>query len=117
MQSAQRVVQPLGLGVLGSWPPNPSYLPLRPNSSWLKPEGSSRCCKKVHMEKESQVADGHQARLHLDARPNALRVDPGVTRVCCGNLIEPRLAEIRCPNDPTLFIAVWRCPICGRITR
>ena len=47
----------------------------------------------------------------------SFRVDCRVMRFCCGNFIEPRLAEIRCPNDPTLFIAVWRCPICGRITR
>jgi len=43
-------------------------------------------------------------------------LDPRLIRICCGNVIAPRLAEIRQPGEPTLFVSVWRCPKCKRIT-
>ncbi len=45
-----------------------------------------------------------------------IRVDPRATRVCCENLIEPQLAEVRDRFGQTLLAAVWCCPTCGRIT-
>jgi len=45
-----------------------------------------------------------------------VRVDPILTRVCCGQPVEPRLAEIRSGSCPSYFAAVWRCPRCGRAT-
>ncbi len=43
-------------------------------------------------------------------------LDPRLLRVCCGNRIAPRLAEIRRPGERTLFVTVWQCPICNRVT-
>ncbi len=43
-------------------------------------------------------------------------LDPRLLRVCCGNRIAPRLAEMRRPGKRTLFVTVWQCPICNRIT-
>ena len=43
-------------------------------------------------------------------------LDPRLLRVCCGNRIAPRLAEIRQPGERTLFVTVWQCPTCNRIT-
>ena len=44
------------------------------------------------------------------------RLDPRVTRVCCGHTIEPYLAELRKSSGSTLFVSVWRCPHCGQVT-
>ncbi len=43
-------------------------------------------------------------------------LDPRLLRVCCGNRIAPRLAEMRRPGGRMLFVTVWQCPICNRIT-
>ncbi len=43
-------------------------------------------------------------------------LDPRLLRVCCGNPIAPRLAEIRRPGKRTLFVTVWQCPNCNRVT-
>jgi hypothetical protein len=43
-------------------------------------------------------------------------LDPRALRVCCGSSVAPRLAEIRQPGEPTLFVTVWRCPKCHRVT-
>ncbi len=43
-------------------------------------------------------------------------LDPRLLRVCCGNRIAPRLAEIRQPGERTLFVTVWQCPNCNRVT-
>lgn len=45
-----------------------------------------------------------------------VRVDNGMRRVCCGNLLRPRMAERRDPQGLTQFVVVWRCPTCGRVT-
>ncbi len=45
-----------------------------------------------------------------------IHLDPRVTQVCCGHTIEPYLAEIREYSGPSLFVSVWRCPHCGRVT-
>ncbi len=43
-------------------------------------------------------------------------LDPRLLRVCCGNRIAPRLAEIRRPGGRMLFVTVWQCPNCNRVT-
>ncbi len=43
-------------------------------------------------------------------------LDPRLLRVCCGHPIAPRLAEIRRPGGRILFVTVWQCPICNRVT-
>ena len=43
-------------------------------------------------------------------------LDPRLLRVCCGNRIVPQLAEIRRPDEPALFVSVWPCPVCHRVT-
>ncbi len=43
-------------------------------------------------------------------------LDPRLLRVCCGHPIAPRLAEIGRPGERTLFVAVWQCPKCNRVT-
>ncbi len=52
----------------------------------------------------------------LGVEPQA-NLDPRALRVCCGSSVAPRLAEIRQPGEPTLFVTVWPCPKCNRITR
>lgn len=54
-------------------------------------------------------------------RAPALASDPAqanrdVARMCCGTPIEPRLAEIQNRFGEILFVAVWHCPHCGRIS-
>ena len=44
------------------------------------------------------------------------RADAGTTRVCCGRAIEPRLAQARDSSGSRLFVTVWHCPQCGRLT-
>ncbi len=51
-----------------------------------------------------------------DDLKNTIRLDPRATRVCCGQAVEPYLAEIRDPSATTYFVSVWRCPYCGRAT-
>ena len=43
-------------------------------------------------------------------------LDPRLLRVCCGNRIVPQLAEIRRPDEGVLFVSVWQCPDCHRVT-
>ncbi len=43
-------------------------------------------------------------------------LDPRLLRVCCGNRIAPRLAEIRRLGERVLFVTVWQCPHCNRVT-
>ncbi len=43
-------------------------------------------------------------------------LDPRLLRLCCGNWIAPRLAEIRRPGERVLFVTVWQCPKCNRVT-
>ncbi|MCL4522687.1 MAG: hypothetical protein M1453_01380 [Acidobacteria bacterium] len=43
-------------------------------------------------------------------------LDPRLLRVCCGNRIAPQLAEIRRPDEAVVFVTVWPCPHCKRIT-
>ena len=45
-----------------------------------------------------------------------IRIDPRAMRVCCGRAIVPSLAEIQEYAEPTLFVSVWRCPHCGRVS-
>lgn len=40
----------------------------------------------------------------------------GMVRICCGSLITPRLADIRQPDGPMIFVAVWQCPKCNRVS-
>ncbi len=43
-------------------------------------------------------------------------LDPRLLRVCCGHSIAPRLAEIRRLGERVLFVTVWQCPNCNRVT-
>jgi len=45
------------------------------------------------------------------AHPN-----PSGALVCCGQPMEPRLAQARDRYGQTMFVAVWRCPRCGRMS-
>jgi hypothetical protein len=45
-----------------------------------------------------------------------LNLDVRTTRVCCGKTIEPRLAEIRDDSGSLLFVTVWHCPSCRKVT-
>jgi hypothetical protein len=51
----------------------------------------------------------------LGVEPQA-NLDPRALRVCCGTSITPRLAEIRQSGEQTLFVTVWQCPKCKRVT-
>ena len=42
--------------------------------------------------------------------------DPRATRICCGHAVEPHLAEVRDSRGSKLFVSVWRCPRCARVT-
>ncbi len=70
------------------------------------------------------MMSSHQEKLGTDAgiqqtgqgvEPQA-ELDPRLLRVCCDRPIAPRLAEIRRPEKRTLFVTVWQCPICNRVT-
>lgn len=39
----------------------------------------------------------------------------GDTPACCGQAMEPELAEARTHSGQKLFITVWRCPRCRRV--
>jgi hypothetical protein len=41
--------------------------------------------------------------------------DPRTLKVCCGNSIAPRMAELRQPGGQTIFVTVWQCPVCKRV--
>ncbi len=51
---------------------------------------------------------GAELQTELDAR---------LLRFCCGNRIAPQLVEIRRPEEGILFITVWPCPKCRKVTR
>jgi hypothetical protein len=55
------------------------------------------------------------AETNPGAEPQA-NLDPRALRVCCGSSVAPRLAEIRQPGEQTLFVTVWQCPTCKRVT-
>ena len=45
-----------------------------------------------------------------------LRVDNGMLRVCCGNLLAPQMGEVRnSVSGRTEFVTCWRCPACSRV--
>lgn len=50
-----------------------------------------------------------------DALAVKVIVDRALTRTCCGQLIEPQLAEARDRSGNLFFAAVWYCPGCGRM--
>lgn len=50
------------------------------------------------------------------ATPDRTPVHANATRVCCGNLIEPHLTEVRDDAGQIILAAIWRCTFCGRIT-
>jgi hypothetical protein len=54
-----------------------------------------------------------ETRLGVEPRAN---LDPRALRVCCGISIAPRMVELRRPGEPTLFVTVWQCPKCKRVT-
>ena len=43
-------------------------------------------------------------------------IDPEPQPSCCGKVMESRLAKVRDRRGETSFLAVWRCPLCNRIT-
>ena len=65
--------------------------------------------------KEEAAGAGHGS-VAQDAAGYNVRLDPDLTRICCGSTIEPQLARLRERLGETLFVTVWRCPRCGRLT-
>jgi hypothetical protein len=68
------------------------------------------------MEGRIQPSWASGARVPTKDLEDKILLDPRVARVCCGRTIEPYLAEIRDYSGPSLFVSVWRCPHCGRVT-
>lgn len=73
-------------------------MPAQTSDAWLKATGRPAI---------------QEARLAADPRSD---FDSALLRLCCGNLVAPRLAEIRRPEGRTVFVAAWYCPTCNRIT-
>lgn len=48
------------------------------------------------------------------AKPNFL---PGENPVCCAQPMRPRLAHAWDGLGQKVFVAVWRCQVCGRVFR
>ncbi|HXH85957.1 MAG TPA: hypothetical protein VNI35_03980 [Nitrospira sp.] len=65
---------------------------------------------------EKLAQDDGTQQAHYADEPQA-DLDPRLLRICCGNRIAPQLAEIRRPDEPALFVSVWLCPKCGKVTR
>lgn len=40
---------------------------------------------------------------------------PEPSPTCCGRAMAPRLAQARDGMEPSFFITVWRCAVCGRL--
>ena len=40
---------------------------------------------------------------------------PTSTRTCCGNALQPRMAEVRDAFGDTFYAFVWVCPSCRRV--
>jgi len=78
---------------------------------------TSRCASGVNMwgrsGKLEPVVQGEpvKAPTGQSAHPN-----PSGALVCCGQPMEPRLAQARDRYGQTMFVAVWRCPRCGRMS-
>ncbi len=68
---------------------------------------------KVQGTKSDTAGRGEISKDNLTEK---MLLDPRAIRVCCGHPIEPRLAEIRNLSGSTLFVSVWRCPFCDRVT-
>lgn len=64
-------------------------------------------------EKSSTGAAATETRRTFEPQAD---LDPRALRVCCGNSVAPRLAELRQPGEQTLFVTVWQCPKCKRVT-
>jgi hypothetical protein len=75
------------------------------------------CRREASQEKPQRQAPrvGSTGVRQDDLKEN-ISLDPRAIRVCCGQAIEPRLAEIRDHSGATLFVSVWRCPYCDRAT-
>jgi rubrerythrin len=41
--------------------------------------------------------------------------EPDAPTTCCGRPMESRFVRARDRLGQTLFVAVWRCPVCGRV--
>ena len=70
---------------------------------------------RARSSKEELSGVGHAKRAQ-DTTEVKVQADGGMTRLCCGNVIMPGLAEIRDRFGQSLFAAVWQCPTCGRVT-
>lgn len=47
---------------------------------------------------------------------STLQMASGEAERCCGELLEPHLAEARDQSGRMLFATVWICPKCSRIS-
>ena len=50
-------------------------------------------------------------------KPEAVRLGPrptGQAPVCCGQAMQPRLAQAHDHSGNSLFVVLWRCPQCGK---
>ena len=76
------------------------------------------CRREASREKpQRQEAPGVRSTgVRQDDLKSTIHLDPRAIRVCCGQAVEPYLAEIRNPSATTYFVSVWRCPYCGRAT-
>ena len=70
--------------------------------------------EKTSKEELSRAA---QASVPQDAAGDRVRLDPDLTRICCGSTIEPQLARVQDTNGETEYLTVWRCRRCGRLAK
>lgn len=68
------------------------------------------------MSSAVELLGGEPIRQTPEVRPY-LKED-GLLRTCCGSVIFPRLAQIRDTSGygDTVFVTVWRCATCRRVT-
>jgi len=78
---------------------------------------TSRCASEAHVwGRTNKVSGAIQGGPKPATTGDKVHPDSARLLACCGQPMEPRLAHALDRYGQAVFVAVWRCPACGRIT-
>ena len=95
---------------VGSWRlTSPRLIPLG-NQAWVQLARPSMWAKTVNPFEVDVSGAGKQITLPIAWR------ERDTPPACCGRPTVPRLARAHDRLGQTLFVTVWQCPVCGRVS-
>ncbi len=85
-------------------------LKMNPSKAWGRHDKDEVIVREEAMERPALV----QSQPAFNPFPTREQEQEASPR-CCGQAMEPRLARMRDRDGEISFVAVWRCPRCGRV--